>query len=61
MIVRYVGTSSAEAGSISVASISPRIQLPSTGRSFDSAYAAGTMTASWISHAPAATTTVLRK
>src|SRR5690348_15430488 len=61
VMVRYVGTSNADAGNINVASISPRIQLPSTGRSFDNAYAAGTSTASWTSHAPLAIMTVLPK
>src|SRR3954470_18423803 len=61
VMVTYVGTSSADAGSSNVTSIIARILLPSTGRSFDNAYAAGTSTASCTAHAPTATMTVLRK
>lgn len=59
--VRYVGTSSADTGSIRVASIIPRTTLPSTGRSLESAYAAETSTSSWVSQAPSARIRVLRK
>ena len=52
--VTYCGTMSTIAGIISVASIMPRISLPSTGRSFDSAYAAAVSNTSWNSTAPAA-------
>src|SRR5262249_24332715 len=51
---RYVGSSNTIGGIINVASIAPSTSFPSTGRSFESAYAAVTSTASVNSHAPPA-------
>ena len=50
--VTYCGMISTVAGIISVASITPRIALPSTGRSLENAYAAAMSKTSWKASAP---------